>query len=131
MTRAIDVMTERPVTVTADHSLAAAARILDDLAIRHLPVVDAGGELIGMLSDRDVRGVVAANDPAEPRMSSRVVDLMNGDVISAVPDDELVDIAELMVDNGVGAIPIVDERGTLVGIVSYVDVLRSMISDGR
>jgi len=50
-------------------------------------------------------------------------------VIQANADDDLLEIAELMVDNKIGAVPIVDERGVLVGIVSYVDILRSMIAD--
>ena len=131
MTRAIDVMTERPVTVLIDETIATAARLLDELEIRHLPVVDDAGELVGMLSDRDVRGALAASDGGAPAPSARVADIMNGNVIKAVADDELIDVAELMVDNRIGAVPIVDARGTLVGIVSYVDLLGSMIANRR
>jgi CBS domain-containing protein len=54
---------------------------------------------------------------------------MNSDVIPAMPGDELRTVAELMVDHRIGAVPIVDQRRMLVGIVSYVDVLRSVIVD--
>lgn len=128
MTRAIDVMTERPVTVRVEETVEVAARMLDELEIRHLPVVDSAGALVGMLSDRDVRGALAASDGGAPSPSARVGDVMNADVIDAFPDDEIVDVAELMVDNRIGAVPIVDARGALVGIVSYVDVLRTMIA---
>jgi acetoin utilization protein AcuB len=131
MTRAIDVMTERPVTVPTHATVTTAARILEDLEIRHLPVVDDEGDLVGMISDRDMRGALGASDGGVPAPSTRVGDLMNSDVIDALPDDELVDIAELMVDNRIGAVPIVDERGALVGIVSYVDVLRSIVADRK
>src|SRR5579862_5046162 len=125
MTRAIDVMTERPRTISRDSTVAAAARMIEDLEIRHLPVVDENGELVGMISDRDLRGEVA--DGGGPPRSTRIRDVMNGDVVQALPDDELGEVARLMIDNRIGAVPIVDERGALIGIVSYVDLLRSMI----
>lgn len=117
MLRAADVMTEDPTTVFPETSLVEAARTLDQLAIRHLPVVDEDGELVGMLSDRDLRGV-------PPKAS--VSDFMNANVVQAMADDDLIVIANLIVDSSVGAIPIVDGRGMLVGIVSYVDILRSL-----
>lgn len=131
MTRAIDVMTERPMTVSPNESVAAAARVLEALEIRHLPVVDDSGELAGMLSDRDLRGGLATDGTSAPLPSTRVRDVMSREIIEAFPDDDLVEIAELMIDNRIGAVPILDERRALVGIVSYVDVLRSMIADAR
>jgi CBS domain-containing protein len=130
MTTAADVMTEAPVTITETSSVGKAARLLDQLAIRHLPVVDAAGELIGMLSDRDLRGALAAADedlaPSVPPASARVADVMTRDVIVADVDDELVAVAQIMIDARVGAVPIVDSAGRLVGIVSYVDILRAL-----
>lgn len=129
MTRAIDVMTERPVTIAPDATVASAAQILDELEIRHLVVVDNDGQLVGMVSDRDLRGALAASDGGRPSPSEAIVDVMNGNVVQALPDDDLLEVAELMVDNRIGAVPIVDERSMLVGIVSYVDVLKSMIKE--
>jgi len=131
MTRAADVMTERPASVSPETTLASAVRMLEELDIRHLPVVNEAGELVGMLSDRDLRGTMGASEGSRPPPSARIVDLMNGDVVQASPDDDLSEIAELIVDNRIGAVPIVDARGVLVGIVSYVDVLRSMTESRR
>jgi acetoin utilization protein AcuB len=128
VTRAIDVMTERPVVISPQTSAATAARLLEELEIRHLPVVE-DGELVGMISDRDLRGAMVASDGGRVPRAAPVSDLMNSDVMHALADDELTSIAELMVDQRIGAVPIVDERGLLVGIVSYVDVLRSLIAD--
>jgi acetoin utilization protein AcuB len=128
MTRTVDVMTERPTTVSPRATVETAIRLLEALEIRHLPVVNEAGELVGMLSDRDLRGNLG-EDGGGPPGSARIVDIMNGDVIQANADDDLLEIAELMVDNKIGAVPIVDERGVLVGIVSYVDILRSLIAD--
>ena len=129
MPRTSDVMTERPATISPDATLGSAARMLEELEIRHLPVVDDSGELIGMISDRDLRGSLGATG-GRPPLTARIIDVMSGDLIQAMADDELTDVAGLMVDNRIGAVPIVDERGVLVGIVSYVDILRSMI-DGQ
>jgi len=128
MTRTVDVMTERPTTVSPRATVETAVRLLEALEIRHLPVVNEAGELVGMLSDRDLRGTLGDLGGGPPG-TARIVDIMNGDVIQANADDDLLEIAELMVDNKIGAVPIVDERGVLVGIVSYVDILRSMIAD--
>ena len=129
MTRTVDVMSERPTTVTPRATVESAIQLLERLEIRHLPVVNESGELVGMLSDRDLRGTLGAD--GGPPGSARIVDIMNGDVIQALADDDVIDIAELMVDNKIGAVPIVDERGVLVGIVSYVDILRSMIDERK
>jgi acetoin utilization protein AcuB len=134
MVRATDVMTEEPVTIRPTSTVAEAARVLDRLAIRHLPVVDDNGELVGMLSDRDLRGAPAAADeeliPSLPPPSARVEDVMSSDVIPAGPDDELVAVAQLMIEHRVGAVPIVDGRGQLIGIVSYVDILQKVVDGG-
>jgi acetoin utilization protein AcuB len=116
-------MTEEPTTISPNDSALDALRTLEQLSIRHLPVVDDAGELVGVLSDRDLRNGMAAG--------TRVVEVMNSNVIQAMADDELTTVAELMVDNTVGAIPIVDERGVLVGIVSYVDILKSLAAIER
>lgn len=127
MTRTVDVMTERPTTLSPRATVESAVRLLEALEIRHLPVVNESNELVGMISDRDLRGNLGTADGGPPG-SVRIVDIMSGNVIQANADDDLLEIAELMVDNKIGAVPIVDERGMLVGIVSYIDILRSMIA---
>jgi acetoin utilization protein AcuB len=121
-------MTEEPVTIGPEASIREAERLLAQLSIRHLPVVDSMGELVGMLSDRDLYGAIRTSEllpDALPR-STKVVEVMSSNIIQAEADDELIVIADLMVDNSIGAVPIVDERGLLQGIVSYVDILRAL-----
>ena len=137
MPTAGDVMTENPITIRDTRTVGEASRILDQLAIRHLPVLDADGEVVGMLSDRDLRGALSAADedlaPSGPHPNARVADVMTTDVIIADPDDELIAIAQLMIDARVGAVPIVDRDSHLLGIVSYVDILRAFtgVADAR
>ncbi len=137
MPTAGDVMTPDPVTIRDTRTVGEASRILDQLAIRHLPVIDAEGEVVGMISDRDLRGALSAADedfaPSVPPPSTRVVDVMTTDVIIADTEDELIAIAQLMIDARVGAVPIVDRDDHLVGIVSYIDILRAFtgVADAR
>jgi acetoin utilization protein AcuB len=133
MLRAADIMTESPVTVTAQATVGDAARTLDSLSVRHLPVVNEDAELIGMISDRDLRGDAGGGGATEdlvtsaPPLSAQIVEIMSSDVVQASPDDDLKVLAELMLDNKVGAVPVVDNDGLLVGIVSYVDILRALV----
>lgn len=125
-----DVMTPEAVVVGPTATVYEALTTMFDVGVRHLPVVDEG-ELVGMLSDRDLRGVwapppfepdVEASDPMGQPVSER----MSGDVISVTPDTDLREVVDLMLEQKIGAVPVV-ESGTqdLVGVVSYVDVLRA------
>lgn len=124
-------MTREPVSVDADAPLTEAIAVLHDLDVRHVPVVQ-NGEVVGMLSDRDLRGahlpsIEDGDDQSlEERLGRPVSNFMTGDVISVNPESEVTDAIELMVDRKIGALAVVDEHGReLVGIVSYIDILRA------
>jgi acetoin utilization protein AcuB len=125
-------MTENPTTVDLGDTVGEAAALLQTLEIRHLPVLD-GRQLVGMLSDRDLRGIYttaaaggASLDEVRERFLAPVSGLMSADVVRTHPEASLSEVIELMLEHRIGAIPVVDP-GTddLVGIVSYVDVLRA------
>ena len=121
-----EVMTVDPETVSADASLFTAASIMAELGVRHLPVVDAEGRLVGIISDRDVR--TALGDPLELLRGRDDSELTVGSVMSTEPLSETLttpigDLAGLLADERIGAIPIVDDDSHPIGIVSYVDVL--------
>jgi CBS domain-containing protein len=127
-----EIMSKNPGTVKANSPLLDAVDLLQSLSVRHLPVVNEEGELVGMLSDRDLRSLtidmVRATEPIGTvvmRGSRPVTELMSGSVISVNPDAEIAEVIELMLENKVGAVPVVDGDGTIVGMVSYVDVLRN------
>ncbi|HZU85814.1 MAG TPA: CBS domain-containing protein [Polyangiaceae bacterium] len=138
MTTARDLMTKGPVTVSPRTTVRQAARLLYTLDVRHLPVVDEEGTLVGMLSDRDLRGVALPLDVDGEHVADRraaldapVATLMSGDVISVDLEDDAAVVVELMIDHRIGAIPVVDADGAVVGIVSYVDVLRELPLDAE
>ena len=115
MTKEVSVL---PLTATVRQALAA----LQELEVRHLPVVNEAHEVVGMVSDRDL--VPLADHPGQlTRPISRV---MSADVVTAGPSSELDELVDLMIEQRIGAIPIVDADHHLAGIVSYVDVLRAL-----
>jgi CBS domain-containing protein len=129
--RVEDVMTREVITVDVGATIAEALDLLQRQEIRHLPVI-RDGEVVGMLSDRDLRalGIGMAVDDAQlerlrAKLSGRVSDLMSGNLVSVGPQDDLRDVVERMLDAKVGAVPVIDDdTEDLVGIVSYVDLLR-------
>jgi CBS domain-containing protein len=98
-----EIMTASPVTVRETTTVGQAWDALRSLDIRHLPVVNADGELVGIVSDRDF-----TTPPGPPLMAEL---LGTGAGSLAAP---------------VGAIPVVDAEGAVVGIVSYLDIIRAM-----
>ena len=133
-----DLMTENPITIQATSKVGQAVQILQTMDIRHLPVVNDAGELVGMLSDRDLRSLsipffLGDEHAGHVRAAreARVADLMNADVLSVGPQSDASEIVELMLENKIGAVPVAEPDGTLVGIVSYMDVLRVLPLDAE
>lgn len=125
-----DAMTPAPATIGALDRLVDAAERMAESGIRHLPVLDEQGEPIGMLSERDVRSAIG--DPARPRRDRaelqhlQVRDAMSQPPICVTEDEPLSALARLFVDGRLGALLVVDRADRLVGMISYVDVLRSL-----
>ena len=136
MTTAYDVMTEDPATISVRGTVGEAARLLQALDVRHLPVVDDDGALVGMLSDRDLGGLSFPELIGEEYLGSiqtaldaPVSSVMSSDVVAVEVEDDVSLIIELMLDRKIGAVPVVDSEDTLVGIVSYVDLLRQLLPE--
>ena len=126
-----DYMTKDPVTVRADDPLSRVGEVFDVEKFRHLPVVDASRNLVGILSDRDLRNIQCAMEILETSVHGEqhvlVKDVMTATVRSVSAGDTLKSAAELFLSLRVGALPVV-ENGKLAGILSYTDVLRAFIS---
>jgi acetoin utilization protein AcuB len=124
-----DIMTENPVTATELMAITEALGLLYELDVRHLPVV-RGRELVGIISDRDLRRFTEADEDlaieaVEAASSSTVGNFMNTSPVKVDPETNLREVVELMLLHRVGAIPVADlDTGDLLGIVSYVDLLR-------
>ena len=128
-----DLMTPDPLTCHPDdHVLDAAAR-MQQHRVRHLPVVDGEERLLGMLADRDIRTAVGVldrwMDDVGPGLAElRVAAAMSSPAITVPLDAAVGDVVRILVQLEIGALPVVGADGRLVGIVSYIDILRSLRS---
>ena len=114
-----DIMTQSPVKIHPEESVAVAARMLTRHNIGALPVCGSDGKICGVVTDRDlVTRCMASERPAE---RIRVRDVMTGRVISAAPDMEIGAAAHLMGREQVRRLPVV-ENGRLCGMVSLGDL---------
>lgn len=138
--RAMSIMSQRLVTARADDSLQSAVTKLAEAQVRHLPVVDDDYRLVGLLSDRDVRAVLVNRRKDSPGQSStplpaalaeaKVSAYMSSKPICVGPEMSVTDVAAIFVDERVGAVPVVRDDDTVVGIISYVDVISHFVGRG-
>ena len=128
-----DVMTRDVVTLFEESSLEQVLSVLTPYRYRHLPVLD-GKQVVGMISQRDLLLLTTqglAHGPAglvrEARKMEQTFlrDVMSSGVVTIQPDASLSEAARRMLDNRVGALPVVDARGELLGIITEHDLLRS------
>lgn len=113
----VDLMSTALVTVAeSDLVTEAQARMAVGL-IRHLPVVDDRGRLVGVLSDRDLLRVAATTRPL------RVGEIMSRDVVTIRSDAPAHQAAALMLDHQIGSVAVVDDGDALVGLVTQTDFL--------
>lgn len=121
-----DVMTTDLFTVHPEDPAELAASIMYWKQVRHLPVEDAEGRLVGVLSYRSVLRLVADGRHAGPDPVP-VREIMRADPVSVTPGTSCVDAIHLMVQHGISSLPVLD-RSRLVGIVTDRDFSRAVTS---
>jgi CBS domain-containing protein len=127
-----EVMTRDVVSVRPDTSVETLAELMLERNISGLPVVDAEGRLVGLVSKTDL--VRAQNAPDDGSVSlprgvhevsgATVADLMSPRVLCVRTGAQLSEAARLMVDAGVHRLPVISRGGALQGMVSTSDVVR-------
>ena len=144
---AADIMTTKVITARPDDSMAKIARLLSDHAISAVPICDAQGVVLGMLSEGDLirpfekdklskrawwLNLLAEGTDLAPsfleclRVENHPArELMAGPVITASPDTTVPDLAELLSRHHIKRLPILSD-GKLVGIVSRADVVNAI-----
>ena len=130
--RVLDVMTKDPLTVMPSETIGQADELMTTNRIRQVPVVQEK-ELVGIVTDRDIRSFLSGSllesgEAREKALNTEVREIMTTEPMTVSPDDDLQEAVELMIDEKIGGIPVVDEVEGLVGIVTYVDVLRCFLN---
>jgi acetoin utilization protein AcuB len=126
------VMTKNPVTVKISDSLLAATRILKEKGFKHLPVLDGGGKLAGVVTDRDLKRA-SASDATTLEVHEllylldkvKIEQVMTRKPATIAPADSVQAAAKLMVERKIGCLPVMD-GGKVAGIVTKDDLLRML-----
>jgi acetoin utilization protein AcuB len=129
-------MTRKVITVDPDKTVFEAQELMAHNHIRHLPVIDQDQQLIGIVTDRDIRSALPYNfikDSCSPAQreeicSLTVKDIMTDDPITVSPTYTIQDALLLIQKSKVGALPVVEDDGKLSGILSVRDLLRAFIN---
>ena len=149
--QAKDIMSREVITVTKDTTVNEAARLLTEKGISGIPVVEEGNRVIGMVTEGDLifqdrkldppafieilGAVIYLKDPNKyleafrKMIATRVEDIMTAKVVSVREDTSVEEIATLMIEKKVNRLPVLNEGGELVGIVSRQDLVKSLIKE--
>ncbi len=130
-----ELMSPRVVTIGRFESCCDAVTRMHQTKVRHLPVVDDRGVLVGIVTDRDLRHRLfspaiwhhVGSVPVETLLKSvRVDEIMSTPVVTATPGDDLEVAARAMLEDKIGSLPVVED-GRVVGIVTETDLLRRIV----
>jgi CBS domain-containing protein len=127
-------MSSTPVTASPDMTLPEAHKLMKDKRIRRLPIVDAKGKLLGIVTRGDIRGA----EPSEATslsifeihyLLSRLTleRIMTKDPVTVGPDTTIGEAAQIMLQKKIAGLPVVDDGGLLVGIITESDIFRMVV----
>ena len=125
-----DVMSRKLVTVTEKDVLETAEYGMHRLHFRHLPVVDAHGKLVGLLSHGDL--LHAVSSPLSDKEAERnavilqqpIRRIMQREVLTVQPSDSLIEAGKVLWESKIGCLPVVNDQGYLLGIITKSDFIR-------
>jgi len=125
-----DLMTSPVTWLPSDSTLLEAWTMMNRKGIHHLPVTSIHGTLVGMISNHDLlphAHELGSVDSPGPVAVHKLASVMSSRVLSATPTTEIREIAHVMLDEQVSAIPILDSSRQLVGILTTSDILRAIV----
>ena len=143
-----EVMSREVITVSDLDSVENCARLLQEHNISGLPVLDKSGKVVGIVTEGDLirrasriktpgyleilGGLIYLGSPGKfvdglkRAMSLEAGQLMSKNVVSVLPGDSIEDAATLMVEKRINRLPVIDEEGSLVGILSRRDIMANI-----
>jgi len=150
--QAKDIMTKKVITINKNASIGELSELLIKNKISGVPVVDSDGKLVGIATEGDI--IVQNADLHFPRyfklldsviyleslgnfkrnlrkyLATKVGDIMTEKVRVVKKDTPVNKVADMMIENNINRVPVVDERGSLVGIITRADIVKSMVKKG-
>jgi acetoin utilization protein AcuB len=129
------IMSRALVTVGLDDTLEHIAFVLERNGIHHVIVTNETNEVVGVISDRDVLrsaspfvGKLAERTQDIATMKTRAHQLMTRKVCSATEGTSAREAAELLLAQGISCLPVLDASGRAIGIVTWRDLLRALVT---
>ena len=135
-----DMMTKDVITIGKNADIHSVAKLLSEHEIGGMPVVDEDGTVVGMITEADVLAMTGMRKGhtvkdlirhlmGEPipgrRADGTVADVMSSPVISIQPGTDIREVARILTEKRIKALPVVDSSGRIVGIVSRADLIRT------
>jgi CBS-domain-containing membrane protein len=136
-----EVMTGKVVTITPDAGLDEAARLLSENHISGMPVVDQRNRVVGVISEADLlmlagmteghtfrdllRRILGEPVPSR-KPGGKVENVMGFPPITSKADDDVRDVAKILDEKRIKRLPVVDDEGKLIGIISRADIVRAI-----
>ena len=114
--RAESGMIYDPITITKDQTVGDALQLMHENKIGGIPVVDNEGMLIGIVTNRDLR--------FQRDMSRHIEEVMTKDNIITTHSTELEKASEILLSNKIEKLPVVDDNGKLIGLITYKDITK-------
>jgi acetoin utilization protein AcuB len=127
-------MSTKVVTLEPSDSISTAIHLMKEKRIRRIPIVNGGGKLVGIVSDRDLKDVSPSRattlDIWELHAvldKLKIVDIMTKKPVTVGPDTPIEKAAAIMLEKRVEGLPVLDAKGSLVGILTEGDVFRALV----
>lgn len=114
--RAENGMIYDPITITKEQTVGDALQLMHDNKIGGIPVIDAQNTLIGIVTNRDLR--------FQRDMSRRIEEVMTKENIITTHSTELEKASEILLRNKIEKLPVVDDHGKLIGLITYKDITK-------
>ncbi|MCK4729499.1 MAG: CBS domain-containing protein [Desulfobacterales bacterium] len=128
-------MTADVITVDEDTPMMKASIIMKEKKIRSLPIVNKTGKLLGIITDRDLRDASPSKattlDVYELNYlisTINIKDLMTKDLVFVRPDDTVEFAAILMLENRISSLPVINDKDSLIGIITQTDIFKVLIN---
>ncbi|MBM3707669.1 MAG: CBS domain-containing protein [Actinobacteria bacterium] len=145
-----DIMTKKVITVNKDDSIEKLSELLLENKISGVPVIDNTDKVVGIVTEADIivkdtelhfprffkllDGIIYLEslnrfrDNLKKHLATKVEDIMTKKVRTISTGTPVSEIAEIMLESKINRLPVLDEKGNLVGIVTRADIVKSMIS---
>ncbi|NCB26650.1 MAG: CBS domain-containing protein [Bacteroidia bacterium] len=134
-----EVMTKDPITLNIDESFCRVAQIFQEKDIRHLPIVNSQGQILGIISQRDLNRITSPKKGPNGEYLYDAAELTKyilrqhviQKVFSLSLEDTLEKAVTIMAEKKLGCMPIVDPDGKVIGIVTAIDLLKLFLKTLR